>query len=326
MKGITKRKDGRYMIRRTIDNERVTKYARTIAEAKIVYQKLKDGKIRPTKKEKIRNYTLEEYTQIWLNTYKKPFMKERTFQDVRSLTNKFLKELGNYKLKDITSNQIQDFFNKIPKCRTKEKIFTYFKSLFDKAMQCGIVQRTPFYAVIKDKKVKCKNVMFSYNEQIKILKAIKGTDIEHEIYTYLMCGCRPNELPNKNNFDFENNIINVYGTKNDNAHHRQIEMTNAFADYMREYFVKNDMQAEKYVSNKFIKICREENISEPIILYRLRHTFASNHFTLGTQPKIVQQWLGHSSISITLDQYTDIDKTATKQKIIELYNSFYYIP
>ncbi|MGN1213037.1 MAG: tyrosine-type recombinase/integrase [Christensenellales bacterium] len=118
--------------------------------------------------------------------------------------------------------------------------------------------------------------------------------------------------------------MNINGTKNENTLHRQVEMSEAFSKYMQEYFIKHDIQAEKYVSSKFIKICNELGIQKSL-LYRLRHTFATNHFTIGTQPKLVQQWLGHSSISMTLDTYTDIDKTVTKEKIIELYNNFYYI-
>lgn len=59
-------------------------------------------------------------------------------------------------------------------------------------------------------------------------------------------------------------------------------------------------------------------------LYRLRHTFATNHFTLGTPAKRVQEWLGHGSISLTLDTYTDIDRTASAESIKKLYNRYYY--
>ena len=85
------------------------------------------------------------------------------------------------------------------------------------------------------------------------------------------------------------------------------------------------MQPWQYVSKQFIALCESLNIDKGI-LYRLRHTFASNHFRLKTQVKYIQEWLGHGSISVTLDTYTDIDKTATKEKILELYNNYYYIP
>ena len=109
-----------------------------------------------------------------------------------------------------------------------------------------------FNAVIKDKKLKCKNNAYTYAEQQIILNAVSNTDIEHEIYIYLMCGCRPNELPAKANFDFTNNLINIYGTKNDNALHRQVEMSNSFSQYIQKYFINNDVQDEKYVSSSGI--------------------------------------------------------------------------
>lgn len=325
MKGIYKRADGRYMIRKTICGKRFIKYAKTLAEAKMQLTKLNKGKAKsPDKREKPKGKLLSEFAKEWLEVYKKPFMNARTFSDINSFVNRILKNFGNCYLHEITTLQIQTFLNSIPRSRTKEKICTYFNSMLQKATDIGIIQRNPFVAVIKDKKVKCKNNAFTFAEQEQILKAVKNTDIEHEIYLYLMCGCRPNELPRKQCFDFENNLINIYGTKNENALHRQIEMSQAFADYMKNYFESQDTQSEKYVSNQFIAICKELGINKPL-LYRLRHTFATNHFTIGTPAKQVQEWLGHSSISMTLDQYTDIDKTATKEKVIKLYNNFYYI-
>lgn len=38
---------------------------------------------------------------------------------------------------------------------------------------------------------------------------------------------------------------------------------------------------------------------------------------------MVSDWMGHTSITITLDTYTDIDKTVTKEKILTLYNNYY---
>ena len=328
MKGITIRKDGRYMIRKTINGNTITKYAKTKQEAMHILTLIKKGKIKipKTKREKEKKiYTIEEYSSFWLETYKKPFLNYKSFSAVKGFITRINKELGKLKLNELTTKQIQSFLNAIERSRAKEKICIYFKSMLQKAVDTGILKYNPFNAVIKDKKVICKNTAYNYAEQQVILNIIKDSDIEHEILTYLMCGCRPNELPQKKNFDFENKIITINGTKNTNALHREIEMSNEFANYMKEYFKSKEMQEEKYVSKKFIELCLQANINKPL-LYRLRHTFATNHFTLGTQPKIVQHWLGHGSISITLDTYTDIDKTANKEKIKDLYNNFYYIP
>lgn len=324
MKNITKRSDGRYVIRKVINGTRVIKYARTKEDAMQILQKIKKGKIKIETKEKINDYTLEEYSQIWLAKYKKPFIGAKSYSAIKGFMMRINKVLGQIKIKNLTTEQIQEYLNTLPRSRTKEKICNYFNALLQKAFETNITTHNVFKAIVKDKKVKCKNDAYTYAEQVAILNATSGTDIEHEIMIYLMCGCRPNELPNKSNFDFTNNLINIYGTKNENALHRQIEMSKPFAEYMKRYFAKNEVQAERYVTRKFRTICLAIGIKNPL-LYRLRHTFATNHFTLGTPPKQVQEWLGHAKISMTLDTYTDIDKTSSKNKIEKLYNNFYYI-
>ncbi len=43
-----------------------------------------------------------------------------------------------------------------------------------------------------------------------------------------------------------------------------------------------------------------------ISFHELRHTFATLHLTAGTHPKIVQEILGHSSVSLTLSTYSHV--------------------
>ena len=325
MKNVCLRSDGRYVIRKVINGNLIVKYAHTKEEARKILQLIKKGKIKvEDKKERVNNYTLEQYSKVWLETYKKPFIGAKSYSAVKNFIIRINKALGQIKLKDLTTNQIQLYLNTLPRSRTKEKMTSYFNAMLQKAVDLNLIKINVFKGIQKDKKVISKNSAYIYNEQVAILKAISGTDIEHEILIYLMCGCRPNELPQKENFDFVNNLINIYGTKNENALHRQIEMSEPFARYMKEYLSNHEIQAERYVSRKFVEICKSIGINNPL-LYRLRHTFATNHFTLGTQPKLVQHWLGHSKISMTLDTYTDIDKTASKEKITNLYNNFYYI-
>lgn len=324
MKNVCLRSDGRYVIRKVINGTLIVKYAHTKEEARKVLQLIKKGKIKVEDKKEKTNYTLEEYSNIWLETYKKPFVGAKSYSAVKNFIIRINKVLGQIKLKELTTKQVQEYLNTLPRSRTKEKLSSYFNSMLQKAFETNITKCNVFKAVVKDKKVKCKNTAYTYAEQVAILNAVANTDIEHEIYIYLMCGCRPSELPTKENFDFTNNLINIYGTKNDNALHRQIEMSKPFAQYMQEYFKNNEVQAERYVSRKFREICLSIGIENPL-LYKLRHTFATNHFTLGTPPKQVQEWLGHAKISMTLDTYTDIDKTSSKDKIKTLYNNYYYI-
>ena len=320
MKGITKRKDGRYVIRKTINGIRIIRYAKTIKEAQKILTKIKSNKIiEDTQK----TYTFKEWCEEWLEKYKKPFINERSYKDIKNLVKNILKTFEKYKMDAITTSAIQNYLNKIPKNRTKERLQTYFNAILQKAEDVAIINKNPFKGVIKEKKGKYKNTSFNYSEQCKILNTIKNTEIEKEIYIYLMTGCRPNERPASSNFDFDNNLITINGTKNENALERKIEMSQAFANFIKPYIKKNKRPKQEVIVKTFKELCEQSKIAKPL-LYRLRHTFATNHFTLGTNAKQVQEWLGHCSVSLTMDIYTDIDKTATKEKIRNLYNNFYF--
>jgi integrase len=41
-------------------------------------------------------------------------------------------------------------------------------------------------------------------------------------------------------------------------------------------------------------------------VHDLRHTAATLHLSKGTHPKVVQEMLGHSTITITLDTYSHV--------------------
>ena len=322
MKGITLRKDGRYSIRKTIDGKNYIKYARTLAEAKKIYTKLK--KVRyyedPTK----TDFTLEKWNKYWLETFKKPFILQKSYHDIELIINKINEKLGKIKLDKLQAIKIQKFLNEFSKGRTKERIQTYFNATLQKATDLGIIKINPFKAIVKEKKGKYKNYCFSYEEQKAILTELDNTNIKQEILIYLMTGCRPNELPKNENFNFAANLITINGTKNENAKHRVVEMSKNFTEYIKPYILAGCRLKVKDISEDFKSVCKKLNIKKPL-LYRLRHTFASNHFILQTPIKLIQEWLGHSTISLTLDIYTDYDKTASKEKIKDLYNNFYYI-
>lgn len=56
--------------------------------------------------------------------------------------------------------------------------------------------------------------------------------------------------------------------------------------------------------------------------HALRHTFATRCFEAGVEPKVVQGYLGHYSISITLDLYTHVTDDKARVEMNKLENLF----
>ena len=53
-----------------------------------------------------------------------------------------------------------------------------------------------------------------------------------------------------------------------------------------------------------------------------RHTFATRCFENGIPPKVVQEYLGHTTIQMTMDLYTHVMKETKQDEIKKLDNVF----
>lgn len=327
LKGIRKRKNGLYEIRKMVNGVRNSYYANTKLEAKKIIKSLNKGFL-PIKKikeeEEVKTLTLKEWIIEWRETYKKPFVKKQTYRNIILHTDTIIKSLGKIPLNELSADIIQKFLNKFEKTRRKELITLYFGALIKFAYDKDLINKNYFNTVIKEKKIKSNRIGYNYYEQVEILKIIKNTQIEEEILFYLLSGCRLNELPNKENFDFDNNFVEINGTKSTTSLRRILELTPEYSQRLKKYFENNNFLSSDRIVKVFRQLMKDNNFKNANI-HKLRHTFANNQYTLGTDIKQIQYWLGHSSINMTLDIYTNIDKTLTKDRILTLYNNYYYI-
>lgn len=67
---------------------------------------------------------------------------------------------------------------------------------------------------------------------------------------------------------------------------------------------------------------RRPDVFEHISPHALRHTFATRALESGIPPKVVQEILGHSSITITLDLYTHVLDKTKSEEILKLQRIF----
>lgn len=325
MPGITLRKDGRYMIRKMINGIRKTIYANTLLDARKILSSFKKNKILIEQKTPAKKYTVSDWLNEWLVTYKKPFVKLSTYKDIEANTKKVITVLGDININELTTKTIQDYFNSLPVSRSKELMFLYFQNAIKKALELKILKNNVLVGLVKDKKIKNKRFAFNYAEQVKIVTELEQhPDIKVAIYFYLLTGARRNELiKSAKDIDFENNLITVRGTKTEKSEKRVIECTREFLTMLHKYLESNIFPSTDVISRAFNNMCKQIGI-ENANLHRLRHTFATNHYVLGTKAKQIQDWLGHESIETTMNIYTDLDKTLTRDKIIKLYNGLYY--
>lgn len=280
--------------------------------------------IKVKKEKNNKSYLLYEWLDNWFVTYKKRFVSIATARIISNTIKEIKNNMPNTSIATLTTQQIQNFLNLYTASRKKDFIGLYLNACLQKAEDINLITKNPYKAVVKDKRV--INIRQGYNlaEQKQILQAIRGQDIEPAILVYLCTGIRKNELSTfnaKTDIDREHNIIKIKSEKKRQDSYRLIDVTQKLIE-----IIDNNPEALQlstdYIYRKLKTILNKLNIRTG--LHLLRHTYATNHFYLGTPVKLVSSWLGHETIELTQNIYTHIDRTITREDIIKLYGDLYY--
>ena len=333
MASIRERKDGRFEGRISFKGKYFSVYEHDLEKLKKkITKKLKELEkeykhqktLAQTKKDWV---TLEGYYKEWLENDKRPFVSQATLTSIINSFKHILKSLGKVKLKELDNNKIQRFLNALPNNRRKELIITYFKACITKAFKERLIPFNPFDTVITGKKVKADKKAFNAEQQKRILQYLKDNEPDwyNIILCYLCLGCRRSELFAIKIENIKNGLVLIQGTKTQNAT-RYVNITPEFEKVLISTINTLPDVDNDWITKKFKKVLNALKIEGS--LHSLRHTFITNHYYLGTPAKQVQAWVGHASIQMTMDIYTNIDPLINakeeKNEILGLYNNYYY--
>lgn len=161
------------------------------------------------------NFTVTEFAQIWLDNKVRPNSDiNRVPKYLNYLNNRILPELGNIKIKKLTKQRLEIFFNDLKRSKTLytnrknhtvkpatvEKIRKILNSLLNYAVSCDVILKNP-----------CKDIKIKYNalpndiEYIKQISDNKSKQVNHfdiEEYKFV---CE--QIENEFNFYLNNDNI-----------------------------------------------------------------------------------------------------------------------
>ena len=326
---IRKRKDGSFEGRYSVDGQRHSVYANNKAEC---IKKLKNAirhkdMIKNQKTVKM-NYTLNEWFDKWVRNYKAPNLKAQSLYGITSKYNKYIRDsLGKRKLQSISALDWQRLFNNIQYPTSAKKLFTHMKACYKKAMINKVIFENPMLGVEVNHKHKTKEKFVPSKDQLeKLLNYLqkKRKDLALVCDFISLTGCRVGEACalTLDDIDFEKKTITI--NKSFNRYlkiitepktaksNREIPLIQRAEAIIKEYI---ELYGEKKVifhrissnnlTNAFKYHSRQFGL-EKISLHSLRHYFSTVCREAKIDAKVVQRWIGHSSILMTLDTYTHV--------------------
>ncbi|NLD50156.1 MAG: site-specific integrase [Clostridiaceae bacterium] len=337
---ITQLPNGTYMGKIQIDGIRKSVYGKSKPEVIRKIQQLSVNSLKGLKESS--SMKLENWLLFWLENYKKLKLKPKTYE-VYETQSKYhiLPSLGDIKLKDLNSLQIQKYINKKAETlssATVRKQYNILKSCLEKAVANEMINKNPCNHIelpaLNQKEIKA----FTQEEEKKFLEFAKHDPLYPLFIVALDTGIRLGELlaltwsdidfksaeirVNKNLIFVRNyegktknkNILKVQDTPKSKSSNRTVPLTTRSlyllqklkSDRILVFCTKtNNYLSPRNVERSFVRIAGKAGIND-CNFHSLRHTYATRLFELGVPLNVVSKLLGHSKTSITSDIYISV--------------------
>ena len=292
---------------------------------------------------------IQEFLNNWLNTYGKHNLRDTTYKEyLRHITQYINPRIGSIGMQDLTPLQLQDFLYDVldngrqrgdkQKLNPKTVIQTQriLHKAFSNAVKLQIIKINPADFVDTPKKKKFKYNILLGDELRQFIRAFEGLHIYNAVVLALLLGLRRGELLaltfDDINFIDKSIYINksvVNGkdgvkldtTKTDDE--RIIILSDDMIEFLKEIYktalsayVVPNMKGHMYNPASFSRLytySRDSRKLPKVRFHDLRHIHATILYKNGVQAKVIQERLGHSNISTTLDIYTHLFKEDQQQ-------------
>ena len=331
-KAVKKRADGRYWARYyDKEGKQHSVYGKTQREC---YNKLRRAVNQVDNGNKAtQSYTLGEWLTKWLELYKAGKVKHSTLDQMQRYLKEVPQDVLTKPLKKVTSMDLQGYFNSIEYPRKKEKIYTYLKDALNKAAKNKLIADDIFDGIEKPKHNKKQSNALTREEEAIFVAGCKKSRQGDLFLFCLYQGVRLGEALalTYEDIDFDkktitiNKSIDTLGELTTPKTATSIRTIPLFKNTQELLTVGNSGKVFKYDRKTYqhvmVTTCAKLGIKN-ISIHSLRHTFATRCSEAGIAPKVVQKWLGHSTLDMTMNIYTHVNRDF-EQKEVHKFDTYF---
>lgn len=311
-----RRKNGYYEIRIQINGRRISATAKCLNTAKERFlKKLKEFNKKGAIPKRRTEILFLPYILRWMETVKKPFIKETTYKMYIQIYNAYLlPSFENRAIKSLTQFELQEFINKFiaaGKNRTAAKISLLLSAVLDYAVDDGIILRSPMKRVIVARYEEEHGQSLNRNEEKLLISAFENNPNEYaQAYVFMLyTGIRRGELESVEVSDGWVSVVTGKQRKGVKAKIRQIPICPMLGKYLSSIDIASIKRISPAMLTKHIK-----DFLPSHHCHDLRHTFITRAQECGIKRELVSLWAGHAAdSSITSTVYTHLGQNKEHQ-------------
>ena len=279
---------------------------------------------------------LDNSTEKYLNYLKyERKLSKNTYESYRYNLIKIGEYFHNHNLLKLNEDDIRMFIYKIDESsKTKAHYLTVLKSFYNYMLDLGLINVNPCTNIKMPKLEKKLPKFLTIDEVDKLLDIDLKKPIDYRNKAMLevlyATGVRISELLNLtlSNYNPENASIKVMGKGSKERYVPLSDITikylNLYINEYRSFILKTNTSEYIFVNYNgkkmsrqgFFKIlkelCQKSGINKEISPHILRHSFATHLLNNGADLRIIQELLGHASISTT-EIYSHISNEKIKE-------------
>jgi|WetSurMetagenome_2_1015567.scaffolds.fasta_scaffold349325_1 integrase/recombinase XerD len=262
-----------------------------------------------------------------------PQVAPKTFETYVNAFRKWKEIMGETVLEEISPQSIEMFKAKCLSSglapETTSVYFRSLKTLFNKALEMGMLTGTNPFSDAKSVKVPIKPPQWITEDDHKLLLKIlkgngrKGTETARRLFTFLFhTGLRSGECLSLRieDIDLENKTILVHSSKTNTV--RGVPLNSDALFVLKRQIEVYELKSGRIWNNTvngasqaFRKAKKRAGITKDISFYSYRHSFATRLLKKGVPLITVSRLLGHQIISTTARFYSGYDTEQFKDAV-----------
>jgi len=334
---IYKRKNGSWRAQVSIDGKRLSFTADSRAECNEWLRRTMDL-IDQGMTYQSRNLSLEEYMQDWFRVKKSTIKTKTAYDYERNIKKYLIPNLGNIKLKDLTTYQVTRFYARLSEnqigTRTIHYTHSILRSALQDALRAGVIGRNPCIGAMLPRKSQKEMRVLTESQVTQFLIAAENSRYKALYHLAITTGMRYSELIGLkwSDIDWDKGTVKVQRQLQYQPHKGYVftepktqsgfrtimigETTRKILNEHHKRYAHTDQTGENLVFvngigtkiyfkrfyKDFKRVLRNADLPE-IRFHDLRHTAATLMISNGIPVLIVSKILGHSKPSVTMNIY-----------------------